>query len=136
MSCKHKTVCPVLDGKACQLDECKPDAFKQDETETPVIFRKYGPRKGGDVLALFPAEIGTYDSATCSSYAHVGQHGSASPYGVIGDTRPATPEEYADLKKELECAPYGYKLKVYTRMQPAFDKARRDEAERLRKRKS
>lgn len=110
--------------------------FVQDENETPVIFRKYGPRKGDDVIALFPAEIGTYDSATCSSYEHVGQHGSASPYAVIRDTRPATPEEYADLRKELEGAPYGYRLKVYTRMRRGFDAARRAEAERLRQRKT
>jgi hypothetical protein len=77
----------------------------QDEHETPVVFRKYGPRRGDDVIALFPAEPGTYDPHTCSSYVHIGQHGSADPLLVIKRTRPAKPDEYADLKAELEGAP-------------------------------
>src|SRR5262245_42663523 len=111
--------------------------FKQDTEITPVIFRKFGPRRGGDVLALFPAEIGTYEPHTCSSYAHVGQHGSATiagPNSVIYCTRPATSEEYADLKAELEAAPYGYRLKVYQREQPAHRAARRQQAYDLRTR--
>jgi hypothetical protein len=92
----------------------------QDEHETPVVFRKYGPRRGDDVIALFPAEPGTYDPHTCSSYVHIGQHGSADPLLVIKRTRPAKPDEYADLKAELEGAPYGYRLKVYARLQRSF----------------
>ncbi len=107
--------------------------FQQDTEETPVIFRKYGPRKGGAVIALFPAELGTSDPYTCSSYVHVGQHGSADPWAVIRDTHPAKPEQYADLARELESAPYGYRLKVYRRMQRSFYEARREQARGMRK---
>lgn len=90
--------------------------FIQDTEETPVLFRMMRARHGGYVLALFPAEASsTTDGGLCSSYAHIGQHGAADPWGVIQDSRPATPEEYADLKAELEGAPYGYRLKVYRR---------------------
>lgn len=102
-------------------------AFKQDDDITPVIFRKYGPRRGGEVIALFPAEANDkMRSEICSSYVHVGQHGAANPQIVINQTRAAKPEEYADLKRELESAPYGYRLKVYTRMQRSFGEARRE----------
>jgi hypothetical protein len=98
--------------------------FKQDDEITPVIFRKW---RDGDVIALFPADIGTMEPHTCSSYMHVGQHGSATiagPPSVIHATRPATEVEYADLKRELESAPYGYRLKVYQREQPAHRASR------------
>lgn len=107
--------------------------FKQDTEITPVIFRKFGPRRGGDVSAFFPAEIGTYEPHTCTCYAHVGQHGSADLHEMIRVSRPARPEEYADLKKELESAPYGYRLKVYSREQPAHRAARQDAARNLRR---
>lgn len=112
--------------------------FKQDDTITPVIFRKFPKERqmnalsgkhelvGGEVIALFPADTGTYDAHTCGSYMHVGQHGSAE-VSLMADTRPATPSEYTALKAELEGAPYGYRLKVYARMQPAFRKARGDQ---------
>ncbi|MBO0715715.1 MAG: hypothetical protein J2P55_00060 [Rhizobiales bacterium] len=109
-------------------------AFHQDTEVTPVIFRKYGPRKGDDVIALFPAEIGTCnDVATCSSYVHVGQHGIAALHYVINATRPAKPDEYADLFRELEAPPYGYRLKVYQRVTRQHDAARRKQADDLRK---
>ena len=118
--------------------------FKQDENETAVIFRM--PRKErvkdgvtgkwywhqDGVVALFPAELGTYDPYTCGCYVHVGQHGSAEPHHVIRSSRAATPEEYADLKAELEGRPFGYRFKIYQRLQPSFLKARQAEARRLR----
>ncbi len=65
---------------------------------TSVVFRKY---KDGDIIALFP-----YDTerqiGECSSYMHVGQHGTSNYSLVIGQTKPASPKEYADLKAELE----------------------------------
>lgn len=100
--------------------------FKQDEEVTPVIFRMYGKRRGGNVIALFPTIPGTNDAYTCADYVHVGQHGSADPQCVINETRAATPAEYADLKKELESAPYGYRFQVYARMQRHFIAARRE----------
>lgn len=110
--------------------------FKQDEI-TPVIFRKFGKREGSEVIAIFPAEIGTYEPSTCSSYMHVGQHGAATiagPSSIIYRTKAAKPAEYADLKKELEGAPYGYRLKVYLREQPAHRRARQQQARDLTRR--
>jgi hypothetical protein len=105
------------------------------EPITPVIFRRWPKERqqnlltgkmewlGGDVFAIFPTEPGTYEPWTFACYAHVGQHGTADKV-VIGRTRKATPDQYADLKKELESAPYGYRLRVYTRWQRSFDEAR------------
>lgn len=83
----------------------------QDEHETPVIFRKF---REGDVIALFPQEPGDMNPSTCGSYMHIGQHGAADA-GLARCTNPATPQEYADLKRELEGAPYGYRLKLRRR---------------------
>lgn len=118
--------------------------FKQDDDITPVIFRMPLKERVRDtvtgkmywhqdgVIALFPAELGTDDPYTCSSYVHVGQHGSADPHYVINKTRAATPVEYADLKRELESEPYGYRLKVYQKLQRTFLKARQDQARAMR----
>lgn len=92
--------------------------FKQDEAETPVLFRKWSD---GDVVALFPTIPGTVnDPGSCSSYQHVGQHGAAALCGLIANTKPASEADYTDLKKELESAPYGYRLKVYAHNQRRF----------------
>ena len=96
---------------------------------TPVIFRKWKPRKefdeeGGDIIALFPTEPGTNDPYTSSSYEHVGQHGSADPVGLIQRTTPAKPSEYADLMAELESVGYD-DLKVVQRLRPEYLAVRR-----------
>lgn len=99
--------------------------FRQDEYETPVLFRR--PRgkqlfELDGVTAVFPCEPGDSEyNMTC--YAHVGQH-SACDLGWYNTTRQAMPAEYAALKRELESAPYGYRLKVMQRM-PADALAKR-----------
>ena len=75
-----------------------------------VIFRKWDD---GGIIALFPCELGTYDAATCNSYMHVGQHGSADPWGVVQATVPATPAEYEPLRVEL--VQRGYTLRILKR---------------------
>ena len=85
--------------------------MEQDKEITAVVFRVF--RKGGDVLALFP-QLDT-GQGYCSCYQHIGQHGSADYTTCMQLTRPAKPAEYADLKRELERAPYGYRLKAYAR---------------------
>lgn len=90
--------------------------FQQDTEETPVVFR-IGRRKDGEVTAVFPCEPAAIDGRTMTCYAHVGQHGGCS-HQFVRSSRRAKPEEYADLKAELESAPYGYRLKVYKRVQP------------------
>ena len=98
-----------------------------DEHITPVIFRKYGKRESNAVIALFPAECWSSDGYTCSCYVHVGQHGEADPFRVINTTKPAKPEEYADLKAELEAEPYGYRFRVYARYQRRWTQERREQ---------
>ena len=44
-------------------------------------------------------------------YAHVGQHGSCSYDWYITDTKPAKPDEYANLKAELESIGYDLDIK-------------------------
>ena len=90
--------------------------FKQDTEFTPVLFRaeRSGPFKGV-VDAVFPTLPADLDKYTMTCYAHIGQHSGCS-LEWYHTTRKATPAEYADLKAELESAPYGYRLKVYQRM--------------------
>ena len=80
--------------------------------KTIVVFRKWkhGPEKGG-VVALFPRIDDI--AGRCLSYEHVGQHSIADYGAVIGITDPAQPDEYADLKAELERI--GYSLRVAKR---------------------
>lgn len=79
---------------------------------TPVIFRMLG----GDVIAIFPTLPGDITADTCSSYMHVGQHGTCSPRMLAKFCRLAKPKEYRALKRELESAPYRYRL--HTGMSP------------------
>ena len=101
---------------------------------TRVYFRKWS--RSGDIIAVFPDQRGskvqyggTHD--TVGSYEHIGQHGAADYYLVMQYTRPAKPNEYADLQKELESAPYHYHLKVYQRASYAMHKQRRTVIHRL-----
>lgn len=74
---------------------------------TPVIFRadKFGEHKG-EVTAVFPAEPAFVMSYEMTCYAHYGQHGSCSDEWYADKTRPATPDEYAPLLRELVSVGY------------------------------
>ena len=79
--------------------------MKQDKNKTKVFFRKWDD---GQVIALFPDWI---DSNTViTSYMHIGQHSGATPK-LIMELQEADPEEYADLKEELESI--GYNLEIH-----------------------
>jgi hypothetical protein len=95
-----------------------------DTEITPVIFRKMTPRFGGDVIAIFPTDAASYEAHECGCYAHVGQHSACDPWHIIQHSKLATPAEYADLKAELEAEPYGYRFKVYTRLQRGWREQR------------
>lgn len=84
--------------------------------QTKVIFRKWPEREGGQILALFPEEPHDHDGYYCVCYERIGQHGAADPQGCVSRTRPAKPAEYASLKRELESAPFHYRLKVMRRI--------------------
>jgi hypothetical protein len=89
------------------------------EKAVPVLFRKW--RKSGDVIALFPTILADCSSGgRVESYEHVGQHGGADFYGIMRESRPARPSEYAALARELRSAPYRYKLKVVKRASRAM----------------
>lgn len=109
--------------------------FEPDTEETPVIFRmERAPKKhGADVVAVFPCIPADYAGAQMTCFAHMGQH-SGCDYGWYVRTRAARPEEYADLKRELEAAPYGYRLKVYQRITREHRDTLASTARRLRKR--
>jgi hypothetical protein len=76
---------------------------------THVVFRQFQD----EIVALFPYEAWDYDENYCAAYSHIGQH-SAADYGhIISKSKPLQPEQYAELKSELESI--GYNLKVLKR---------------------
>ena len=66
-----------------------------------VMFRKYRD-KSAEILAVFPYEAHDRECRFASCYAHIGQHGGAQMAHVLTATRPAKPEEYAELYEELQ----------------------------------
>lgn len=86
--------------------------MKKDIEQTVVVFRKF--KHIDAVIALFPyiEEGFRYQPSYIHvlSYMHVGQHSSADYNHCIKTSRPATEDEYKELKKELESL--GYNLKV------------------------
>jgi hypothetical protein len=96
-----------------------------DTEETAVLFRR--SRKGNFVTAVFPCIPADDSGDLMSCFAHVGQHGAAG-HAWFYSMRPAKPAEYAELKRELESEPYGYRLKVFARIQPWMHEARRKAA--------
>ena len=79
--------------------------MEQDKHKTTVFFRKW---EDGQIIALFLDEV-NYPGGMIESYMHIGQHSSATPE-LIQILEDASPEEYEDLKNELESI--GYNLKV------------------------
>lgn len=90
--------------------------MEKDTHVTEVVFRKWKKREDAyqSVIALFPYVFDDSRGHLCMSYQHTGQHGSANYNWLVSvsnpPTVPAGPEEYADLKRELERI--GYNLKV------------------------
>lgn len=98
-----------------------------DTPPTKVIFRKY---PDGNIIALFPEDPGDQSPYNCSSYMAIGQHGAADPHGVIEATQPARPDDYADLKEELESI--GYVLDVKQKYTSAMFAKRKEELKRYK----
>lgn len=110
---------PMIEGSTNPEDLRVCDEQEDKEPITPVVFRVWkGEDFRGTVTALFPADCAEYEGRLCSCYTHIGQHGGADYSHMITKTRPATPDEYASLKAELESEPYNYRLKVYQRATP------------------
>lgn len=66
----------------------------------------------GEIVAVFPEDKTYRGNMAC--YSHIGQH-SYCNWDWYRKTKPASPEQYADLKAELE--KIGYVLKVVKRIQ-------------------
>ena len=74
----------------------------KDQPQTiDVMFRKYRDTSA-EILAVFPYEAHDRNGRFVTCYAHVGQHGGATMAHVLSATRPAKPDEYADLYRELQ----------------------------------
>ena len=88
------------------------NTMKQDKHKTKVIFLMEKPE--GDlpcnVFAFFPeGKYSHWENGTFSCYAHLGQH-SACHIDYANECKEATPEQYKDLKTELEGI--GYNLEI------------------------
>lgn len=79
-----------------------------DKHSTRMIFRTWPDEEGGDAIALMPDKT---ELGGISSYQRVGQHGTAHP-DLITDLDPATPEQVAELRAELERI--GYRVEEVT----------------------
>ena len=85
----------------------------KDTSVSEILFRK---AKDGEIVAIMPYEIvmtGGPSLGYMWSYEHCGQHSQCHP-SFVKETKPATPAEYSDLKKELE--DIGYNVKVIKRI--------------------
>ena len=93
--------------------EATNEAEETSQTPTLVMFKIEPNEYTGenDILAVFPDELEYVngDEARFTCYSHVGQHGTCCEeyWQSLAD---ATPEQYADLKAELEGQ--GYVLEV------------------------
>ena len=85
-----------------------------EQEATIAVFRKWNNSNGGGIIALFPGTEWN-NRGLVSSYEHDGQHGGADYDGVLSLSVPATPAEYANLKRELESYPFHYNLKIRER---------------------
>jgi hypothetical protein len=80
------------------------------EEKVEVLFR-YDTTKDfkGTIFAVFPYDIADHDG-NVTTYQHIGQHSAGDYNHCLQTSRQATPEEYQDLKKELESI--GYELNI------------------------
>jgi hypothetical protein len=99
----------------------------KDTNKTKVIFRKF--KDDGQIIAIFPEELGTYSPYTSSSYMSIGQHSSCDPVSLISVTKLAKKSEYKDLAREL--TNLGYNLQIITRYRHSFLEVRRKELNRI-----
>jgi hypothetical protein len=79
--------------------------MKKDDYKTRVIFLLEKDPAG--ILAVFPDKLEGVVKREC--YSHIGQHGSASDEYWM-ELKPASKEQYRDLKEELESIGYDLEL--------------------------
>jgi hypothetical protein len=88
--------------------------MKQQEFVDKVVFRKLLGVGDQPVMAVFPEEPALDVDYLCANFMHAGQPGACNPKNIVNNSRPATPEEYAALKRQLEDE--GYILDVRQRI--------------------
>lgn len=89
-------------------------------SKTIVVFRM----EEDSCLAVFPRLPADHQGHEMECFSHMGQHARCSA-DYYWTTRPAKPDEYAALKRELESAPYHYDLDVRQRIPRGSYEARR-----------
>jgi hypothetical protein len=86
-----------------------------------VVFRRW--KDIYEVIALFPEIPTDIHGWYCNSYEHIGQHGGADYCGVVMQTQPARPEEFASLARELTLI--GYAIRPIRRASARHHQRRR-----------
>lgn len=120
---KTKAIFRYWEKDVISLFPNKKQHSKKDFRKTKVIFKYWE----NDVIAIFPELSGNMDLFTCQSYQHIGQHSTCDPRMIIKESRPATSQEYNDLKVELENL-IGYNLEIIKRYRESyFSEIRRKE---------
>lgn len=84
--------------------------MKKDNYKTDVIFRVLKIQGITEITAFLPHDVDTFEGHVIC-YAHNGQHGAANYHYCVSKSRLATPKEYKELKKEMECH-YGYNFNI------------------------
>jgi hypothetical protein len=114
--CKPPTTKPIreaMDAKDAALLEVA-RFLDMDLSLVEVAFRMDPESEGGNCFALMPGEASSVVNPNeCSCYQAMGGHSGADYAGCIQSSRPASPEEYADLKTQMERM--GYVIKVIER---------------------
>ena len=72
--------------------------MEKDNFKTDVMFRV---ESDGAILAVFPHDVET-NAGHVAAYTNKGQHTTVDYNYCIKNCKPAKPEQYADLKRELE----------------------------------
>lgn len=98
-------------GLPKQTKKAEVDEGNESATKVQFLVNEKDP-ENPDLFAYFPEE--PYNEKYNSGYSHVGQHTGVHPQ-YAAESRPATPEEYAGLKAELESI--GYNLEVLNGVQ-------------------
>ena len=84
--------------------------MNKDTKITDVIFRVDTTKDfKGTIFALFPHEV-CNTAGHVTTYQHVGQHSGGNYNNCIRRSRPATENEYKELKLEMESLGYNFKL--------------------------
>ena len=80
--------------------------------EREVVDVAFAVEEEGLIVAVMPGYAGTVNRPdTCTCYAHMGQHSSCHIDYIMEKCVGASPDEYADLLRELT-GPIGYDVKV------------------------